>query len=117
MEVVGETQLMGDIEEGSEEDRRRGNMRQKHKKMDKARRDGDGPKPKYTKPKAPKKVEESRRPATGSRKRVDEAWLSAIPNVGNPRKTADNSDMSEDDIEMMELRRLAGMNGVNRRLF
>jgi len=106
----GDTQLMGDMEEcddmeeGSEEDRRNGHDRWKNKQADKRRfRNKDKMRPKYSKSKR------NAGPMTESRKQLDEAWLAAIPNVGNPRVKADYSAMSEEDAELAEIKRLAGM--------
>jgi hypothetical protein len=43
------------------------------------------------------------------KEQLDEAWLMAIPNVGNPREAVDNTGLTEEDIEMNEIKRLAGM--------
>jgi len=41
--------------------------------------------------------------------KLEEAWMNTIPYVGNPRDKSDTSKMTEDEIEMAELKRLAGM--------
>lgn len=124
------------MDEGSQEARDKGRMRRQHKQMDKQRQRGDGGnRPKYRKPKAQKdpveegelpdalkkhkiekgsdadgdgKVNESvRGKRTKGRKQLDEAWLSAIPNVGNKRDAANYDGMDQDDIEIAEIKRLA----------
>lgn len=116
-------ELMGDMEEGSQESRDRGRMRRDHKKNDKGRFHNDGGnRPKYRKPKPSKdEVEEGELPDAlkkhqikkGSDKdgdgELNEAWMSSIPHVGNKRDLMDTTGMSEDDIEIANIKRLANI--------
>ena len=95
------------MDEGSEETRQKGRQKRRNAVADKGRANrGGGPRPKYRKPKA-----------VGGDENVNEAWLAAIPNVGNPKKSLSTTDMTEDEIEMQDIRRLAGMLDPVRRLF
>lgn len=147
-DMEGETKLMAgdcddeDMEEGSQEDRQRGNAKRKNFKKDKDRfHKGDKRRPKYGKPRTDgdemeegelpdalkkhqmkkgedadgdgktgekKPFKESRR-SKKARQQIDEAWLASIPNMGNKREKANTDGMEEEDIEIMDIRRLSGM--------
>ena len=53
--------------------------------------------------------EDANESVTESRQQLDEAWLRAIPNVGNPREKVSHDGLDEDDVELLDIRRLAGM--------
>lgn len=137
-EHEGETQLYGDAEdddvedddvedddkvdecgdedeymEGSQEDRQRGRQKRNNFKKDKNRFHTGGNRPSYRKPKPePKKddVSESVKSKKSTKNRIDEAWLAAIPVAGAQRKKKTRDDfISDDDFDLDEIKRLAGM--------
>jgi hypothetical protein len=100
-EFEGEMQLMGDmsdmedededLDEGKDDDDKMANLRAKKKGGNKA------------------SDEDEDEDEDEDKDDLKEAWLSTIPNVGNPREVADTTGMSDEDVEFAEMRRLSGM--------
>jgi len=95
------------VDEGSEETRQKGRQKRRNAMADKSRaKQGGGPRPKYRKPKAV--------PAEDD---LTEAWMGTIPHVGNAKQALFTDGMTEDEIEMQEIKRLSGMLDKPRRVF
>ena len=127
-DLMGDMEECGDMmDEGSEESRRKGKYRYDTKKADKQRGKGPRDKSAYRKPKYDDDMEESAvaekiRESVGDKlsekevKSLTEAMI-AIPHIGNPREEIDTTGMTDEEIELADIQRRAGMDEPTGSLF